>query len=86
VGPGALAARRADLSMRAFVRETFFDGCIGETRAALEPRSRDGDSVERAFFEGMADDERVTQSSRGECSRGRCVRATRRATCFARSL
>jgi hypothetical protein len=59
VGPGPLAVDRAPFatSMASFVRDTFLDGCVAETLAAIDLRTREGDEVERSAFERMADDE-----------------------------
>jgi len=60
-GPGPLAVDQAPLAMTfgAFVRDTFLDGCVAETSAAIEVRSRadDGDPLERAALARIAEDE-----------------------------
>lgn len=60
-GPGPLAVDQAPLVMTfgAFVHDTFLDGCIAETSAAIEVRSRadDGDDIERTTLARIADDE-----------------------------
>lgn len=62
-GPGPLAIDRAPFAttLEAFVRDTFLDGCVAETTAALEVRERaaapDYDAVERSALLRIADDE-----------------------------
>lgn len=62
-GPGPLAIDRAPLgtTLEAFVRDTFLDGCVAETSAALEVRERaqasEHDAVERSALLRIADDE-----------------------------
>lgn len=60
-GPGPLEVDRAALetTIEAFVAETFRDGCVAETAAAIDARQRcaDGDDVERAVLTRIADDE-----------------------------
>ena len=64
LGPGALAfdGQRAPLDLTTFARETFVDGCIGETIAAIEAReaSRGADdpSVRSAHRRIARDEER----------------------------
>ena len=60
-GPGPLAVDRAPLAttLEGFVRDTFLDGCVAETLAAIDVRRRaeDGDAIERAALIAIADDE-----------------------------
>ncbi len=60
-GPGPLAIDRAPLAttLEGFVRDTFLDGCVAETLAAVDVRRRaeDGDATERAALLAIADDE-----------------------------
>lgn len=60
-GPGPLAVDRAPLAttLEGFVRDTFLDGCVAETLAALDVRRRAevGDAIERAALLAIADDE-----------------------------
>lgn len=60
-GPGPLAVDRAQFatSLDVFVRDTFLDGCVAETAAAIDVRRRagEGDAFERAALLGIADDE-----------------------------
>lgn len=61
VGPGPLAIDRApfDTTLASFVNDTFLDGCVAETIAAIDARERamDGDAIERRALAQIADDE-----------------------------
>ena len=62
VGPGPLAIERAPfaVTLEAFVRDTFLDGCVAETVSAVEVRERAHhhvDDVESAALATVADDE-----------------------------
>ena len=60
-GPGPLVASTfGPLDLRGLVRETFVDGCIGETLAALDARvraQRTDDDEERRVLSAIAEDE-----------------------------